>query len=207
MRSDYDQIKSEFLSIVPVLENIALRINDNLTEIFKGVQHVDRIRCRVKDSVSLLKKTLNKNSAGDFKYQIPLKEIQDLIGARVVVYYRTDVEQAKKIISTYYQFVEGNYVVPDDVSKFGYEGFHYVCIIPSAIFSDHKSNLLVPDFFELQIKTLYQHAWSQANHGLGYKPGSNLSDEEQRKLAFIAAQSWGADTILTSMVAANQHKQ
>jgi ppGpp synthetase/RelA/SpoT-type nucleotidyltranferase len=62
------------------------------------------------------------------------------------------------------------------------------------------TELLIPDFFELQIKTLYQHAWSQAEHGLGYKPETPLSNEEQRKLAFIAAQSWGADTILAELV-------
>lgn len=84
--------------------------------------------------------------------------------------------------------------------KFGYEGLHFVCFIPNTIYSDHKCNPLIPDFFELQIKTLYQHAWSQAEHGLGYKPETPLSNEEQRKLAFIAAQSWGADTILAELV-------
>lgn len=90
-------------------------------------------------------------------------------------------------------------IVPDDATKFGYEGFHIICFIPNTI-SSSKENPLVNDFFELQIKTLYQHAWSQAEHGLGYKPGTVLSSDQKRNFAFIAAQSWGADKALTELV-------
>jgi putative GTP pyrophosphokinase len=181
------------------LKDIASKIETQLLEIFAGTEHIDRIGCRIKAEKSFLDKTL-KQENGVFKYQTPLKEIQDLIGARVIVYYKTDVETVVQIIKRFFNTVEKNKVVPDDVMKFGYEGLHFVCFIPNTIYSDHKSNPLIPDFFELQIKTLYQHAWSQAEHGLGYKPETPLSDEEQRKLAFIAAQSWGADTILAELV-------
>ena len=133
--------------------------------------------------------------------KVPIKEIQDLIGARIVIYYKNDVENVIGLIKKHFNSVEETRFVPDDVKKFGYEGVHFVCLIPNTVFSDHKKNPLVPDFFELQVKTLYQHAWSQAEHGLGYKPGIELSFEDERRLAFIAAQSWGADSILEQMVA------
>jgi len=56
-----------------------------------------------------------------------------------------------------------------------------------------------PEFFELQIKTLFQHAWSEADHDLGYKSDRELSREEKRQVAFTAAQSWGADKIFCSL--------
>ncbi|WP_244619298.1 hypothetical protein [Rhizobium sp. 18055] len=53
---------------------------------------------------------------------------------------------------------------------------------------------LVPNFFEIQVKTLFQHAWSEANHDLGYKPESDrLTSDQNRLLAFASAQAWGAD--------------
>ena len=195
MRSDYSQIQADIQSINDTLEIIAKKIEENLIDYFKDTHHIDRISCRVKTEESFLGKAL-KEENGVLKYLQPLKEIQDMIGARIVIYYKSDLEAVKKIIEQFFYSVEETKYVPDDVTKFGYEGFHYICFIPSPIFSAHKTNPLIPDFFELQIKTLYQHAWSQANHGLGYKPGSVMTYEEERKLAFLAAQSWGADQIL-----------
>jgi putative GTP pyrophosphokinase len=58
----------------------------------------------------------------------------------------------------------------------------------------------VPKVLELQIKTLFQHAWSEANHDLGYKPDLQpLDPDDERKLAFTAAQAWGADQIFDEL--------
>ena len=199
MRNDFETIKSDFLSINATLKDIAVKIEENLTEMFSGFEHIDKIGCRIKGENSFLDKTL-KEDKGVLKYKTPLKEIQDIIGARVVVYYKSDVEKAIEQITKFYRFVEQKSIIPDDVTKFGYEGQHFICFIPSTIYASHKTNLLIPDFFELQIKTLYQHAWSQSEHGLGYKPGSKLTYDEERKLAFIAAQSWGADRMLMDLL-------
>ena len=58
-----------------------------------------------------------------------------------------------------------------------------------------KSILLAdaPGFFELQIKTLFQHAWSEANHDLGYKPETPFDTNQKRLMAYTSAQAWGAD--------------
>ncbi|MHA1279982.1 MAG: GTP pyrophosphokinase, partial [Candidatus Helarchaeota archaeon] len=52
---------------------------------------------------------------------------------------------------------------------------------------------------ELQIKTVYQHAWAAANHDLGYKSEKDLPKDQRRKIAFTAAQSWGADQIFREL--------
>jgi len=54
-------------------------------------------------------------------------------------------------------------------------------------------------FFELQIKTLFQHAWSEAEHDLGYKPTTVLSHDQKKRLAFTAAQAWGADQVFDEL--------
>ena len=57
----------------------------------------------------------------------------------------------------------------------------------------------VPEFFELQIKTLFQHAWSETHHDLGYKTRRKLTSDERRQIAFTAAQAWGADKIFDEL--------
>jgi ppGpp synthetase/RelA/SpoT-type nucleotidyltranferase len=52
------------------------------------------------------------------------------------------------------------------------------------------------------VKTLFQHAWSKADHDLGYKPGSGstpLTSHERRKLAYTSAQAWGADHLFDEL--------
>lgn len=199
MRIDTEQIRADFLAIRPQLEITAEAIEVHLKDVLKDANAIDRITCRVKGESSFVNKVTNMDSTGKPKYNVPMKEIQDFIGARIIVYYKSDVEDVAKIISNRFNFVEEHRFVPEDVSAFGYEGVHFICFIPNFIMPNEKSPLL-PDFFELQIKTLYQHAWSQSQHGLGYKPYTVLSNEEKRKLAFISAQSWGADTILDEII-------
>lgn len=203
MTSRYNEILRDYKDIVPSLETIAKNIEAELTRIVSDMNHVDRVICRCKSIESFMNKAMKTNSDGGFKYEVPIKEIQDKVGARIVVYYKSDVESIKKAVENYFQRIEQKLIVPDDVSKFGYEGFHMICKIPNTIFQ-LKNQPLVGDFFELQIKTLYQHAWSQSNHGLGYKPGVSIKDEETRLLAFIAAQSWGADKGLSELADVSQ---
>src|SRR3990170_788571 len=67
---------------------------------------------------------------------------------------------------------------------------HHIFALPCDAIPKEININLAPRFFEFQIKTLFQHAWSEANHDLGYKPESGaLTGEQKRKLAFTSAQA------------------
>jgi ppGpp synthetase/RelA/SpoT-type nucleotidyltranferase len=51
----------------------------------------------------------------------------------------------------------------------------------------------MPSTFELQIRTLFMHAWAEPQHDMGYKAAQELTREIRRELAWIAASAWGAD--------------
>lgn len=198
-RSDIAQVEAEYRAVYSELEQIAGRLEELLKKNLFGLEHVDRVTCRAKAIQSFLDKSNKTNSDGTLKYPVPSVEIQDMIGARIVVYYKTDVELVHQQVLKYFHPIEEVVKEPDDISKFGYEGFHLICFLPNLIFSAREFPL-VGNFFELQIKTLFQHAWSQAEHGLGYKPGARVISEQQRLMAFVAAQSWGADKALVEVV-------
>jgi ppGpp synthetase/RelA/SpoT-type nucleotidyltranferase len=139
---------------------------------------------------------------GVARYSDPLNQIQDQIGARVVTFYISDIPQVDAVIEKYYRLVESKTLVPDSQWAFGYFGVHYILLIPRDVIEADVVDDLVPEFFELQLKTLFQHAWSEANHDLGYKPGAApLTPDVERRLAFTAAQAWRADRMFNELCA------
>ena len=110
-----------------------------------------------------------------------------------------DVDEVAEVAQRYFHHIERQDIVPDSESEFSYFGKHYIMVLPSDIFDDQIKAKDAPAFFELQIKTLFQHAWAEANHNLGYKPDYSLSSLDKRKIAFSSAQAWGADMIFDEL--------
>ena len=174
--------------LVPLAEALVPHIQENLS----GIPRIDRIAARPK-SISRFLTKAGKEQDGVPKYEEPLYQIQDQVGARIIVFYKSDVKVVTDAINKYYKHIESRDILPENDWEFGYFGRHYILHIPSELRVISKPELM-PDFFELQIKTLFQHAWSEAEHDLGYKPGARpLSNDQLRMLAFTSAQAWGAD--------------
>jgi ppGpp synthetase/RelA/SpoT-type nucleotidyltranferase len=181
------------------LVKTAASIEQQLREYLANTPHIDRISARAQSVDRFIAKS-QKMEGDVLKYSDPLSQIQDQIGARVIVFYLSDVPVVSKIIEDYYRPVESKSLVPESEWEFGYFGMHYILLMPTDLVDSDAQESVIPEFFELQIKTLFQHAWSEANHDLGYKPGSKpLAADEKRRLAFTAAQAWGADHIFDEL--------
>lgn len=171
-----------------VAENLRHLIHGHL----EGVAEIERVVARAKSPESFAEKAKTVEH-GQPKYRDPLAQIQDQIGVRVIVLFMRSVEPVATQILTYFSAIEDTKIVPDSQSEFGYFGRHLILKLPLDAVPVEVQPDEVPAFFELQVKTLFQHAWSEANHDLGYKSRSLLSNEDQRLLAFASAQAWGAD--------------
>lgn len=193
LQNDYKERYDSFL--VPVSEKLTALIMEYLS----GIERIDRVSSRPKSIERFLEKAAVKKD-GEHKYSDPLNQIQDQLGARVIVFYLSDVEKISAIIEKYFHPIETRDYIPDSEWEFGYFGKHYILLIPTDILADFNVPNEHPKFFELQIKTLFQHAWSETNHDIGYKQLSGeLNPDQLRKLAFTSAQSWGADTIVNDL--------
>jgi ppGpp synthetase/RelA/SpoT-type nucleotidyltranferase len=173
----------------------AAQLSDLLVGYLADIPRIDRITVRAKDVKSFLTKAA-RLADGSPKYPDPLHHIQDQIGARVVVRYTSDVPVVDAAVHKYLRPIEEREIVPESPSEFSYTGKHYILLLPTEICREG----MTPPLFELQIKTLFQHAWAEANHDLGYKTTTDLTRDQRRQLAFTAAQAWGADHIFQALI-------
>jgi putative GTP pyrophosphokinase len=181
------------------LRTIARNLQGLVQGHLNGLPHIDRVTARAKDPERFAEKARRPREDGSPKYQKPLTEIQDQIGARVIVFYQHDVGVVTETIRRYFQPIEQRELVPESEWEFGYVGKHFVLPLPRDVVPEGVELAQVPRFFELQIKTLFQHAWSEAEHDLGYKARKALSSDQLRRLAYTAAQAWGADRVFEEL--------
>lgn len=180
-----------------VLLPLSSRLDSYLRDVVKSYPRLDRVSARAKAVDRFLEKAA-RQEGGKRKYTDPLNQIQDQLGARVVTFYLSDVKRISARIEEYFGSIEVQNVVPDSPREFGYEGKHYILFIPPDVRIASKDEEC-PTFFELQIKTLFQHAWGEADHDLIYKPSGTLTSDQRRRVAFTAAQAWGADRIFEEL--------
>lgn len=147
------------------------------------------VRSRTKDLDEARKKVARKG------YESHM-DINDLSGLRVI--YNFDVDRDVYIDSTLRAF-NGQLEVTrqqTDSDEFGYRSTH----LEGTVSIELAQKLGNADFsgckFEVQVSTLFQHAWSDVEHGLGYKGAMKLPAVIERKLKQLAALVEVSDQIL-----------
>ncbi len=182
-----------------MLTPLARKLQAHIRELLAQMPRIDRVSARAKSPERFIGKAMKVTSAGARKYEHPFEQIQDLVGARVIVFYKQDVKAVSEMLNRYFRRIESKDLVPDSVDQFGYVGRHFIMAIPEDVVDDDADRAKTPEFFELQVKTLFQHAWSEAEHDLAYKPSEAPSPHQRRQIAFTAAQAWGADEIFEQL--------
>jgi putative GTP pyrophosphokinase len=182
-----------------VLTPLAEQLRAFIAHCLEGQPRIDRVSARPKGIDKFVAKAA-KIVDGKAKYQEPLEEIQDQIGARIITFYLSDVARIDPLIQEWFRPIEYKDHVPESHWEFGYFGRHYILAVPTDVISSDWPKEMIPRFFELQVKTLFEHAWSEAEHDLGYKPGEDpLTPVQTRSLAYTSAQAWGADRMFEDL--------
>lgn len=145
---------------------------------------ISNMTLRIKSEEALKNKIISKS-----KYD-HLSEITDVLGCRIITLFEPDVERIFEALKETFDIVE----VVDKRKKhrvnhieFGYTSLHVV-----AQFTESRCELIEYKKykniqFEIQIRTVLQHAWAEVEHGLGYKSFYEPPMEIKRKLNRLAA--------------------
>lgn len=144
-----------------------------------------QLESRTKSVDSLADKISRKGS----KYADPLKEVTDLVGLRVIVYYPDDVATVGAMLEREFA-PDWEHSWRQDPGErpdtFGYRSDHYVVRLT-------QQRRLLPEWrrfadtcAEIQVRTVMQHAWAAVDHKIRYK-GPDLPSELQRRLYRLSA--------------------
>lgn len=187
-----DTLAARYQQRLPLLAELRTTLETNARAALAGVRHIDRISFRTKSLDSFIGKCLPEGKP--LRYTDPLRDVEDQVAGRVIVLFEHDLEVVQDELESYFNLVQAERKRPERASEFGYESDHLVITIAE----HHKPadwDTLddMPVTFELQIRTLFMHAWAEPQHDLGYKPGRPLTHDDQRKLAWGASSAWGAD--------------
>ena len=174
MVTSANAILKEYKEKLPLFHDQERILKQELTDAFeKAGLHVAVVESRVKTYESLEGKLRLKGS----KYHT-LSDITDILGVRVITYYVDDVDRVASLVERLFTVDWENSVDKRkllEIDTFGYQSLHYICSVPD-----------FPYRFEIQMRTLLQHAWSNMNHDTGYKSGVEIPRYYLRSMSRMA---------------------
>jgi putative GTP pyrophosphokinase len=140
---------------------------------------VHSVTLRLKSRASLAQKLARPDRS-----YASLWSVTDLIGLRVIVYFEDAVDAIGKLLEEHLpiDFAHSIDKRRRDSGTFGYRSLHYVCRIGAT----EGSGLPAEASFEVQVRTVLEHAWAEIEHDLGYKSGAAVPATVQRRLHRLA---------------------
>ena len=180
-----EELLAQYRSLLPVFTEMAELIPESLQKFFSeaGII-VAAVEHRVKTEGSLAGKLKLKGA----KYR-DIYDITDIVGLRVITFYIDDVEKVASVLERLFEIDWENSVdkrKAHEIDSFGYLSLHYICRIPESSYKDPEHPELNRIRFEVQMRTVLQHAWANMNHDTGYKSGVEIPREYLRNLSRLA---------------------
>lgn len=177
---------SEYRSRQPIYHALSTRLQQLMSDIIRN-NNIDFhiVETRAKTVSSFSEKIQRKGK----KYTDPINEINDLCGCRVILYYIDDIEKVKSLLSREFSILEvetSHQPSELDADRFGYLSLHLIATI-----GENRENLdewktFKGLKFEVQIRTVIQHAWSAVSHAMQYKQEMSVPSQLRRRLHRIA---------------------
>ena len=179
------ELMGQYKTLLPVYRQMAAVIPEKLKAFFDeaGII-VAAIEHRVKTESSLAGKLNLKGG----KYR-DIYDITDLVGLRVITFYIDDVDKVAAILERYFEIDWDNSIdkrKAHEIDSFGYLSLHYICRLPESFYSDQAHPELNRIRFEVQMRTVLQHAWANMNHDTGYKSGVEIPRVYMRDMSRLA---------------------
>lgn len=159
----YDQLKIDInrisISTIKELENDIKNYLDKCGLFYK-------VFVRIKTANSIIEKLENRKKKNRQNYKL-----QDLVGVRIVLYFKNDIQLCEKLIQQHFQVLNTSRD-SEDPEKFRAQRINYVCRLPENIkinFEEKIWEYPIDTSFEIQIRTIFSEGWHEIEHDFRYK--------------------------------------
>nr|WP_321484992.1 RelA/SpoT domain-containing protein [uncultured Draconibacterium sp.] len=185
-----NKLVEEFKTNRKLYEAFCKRVENLIRELIMGLDIKPfSIESRTKSLESFEGKIRNKD-----KYS-SLDEITDLAGVRIITYLESDVDKIADLIGSEFFVDPRNSVDKRNVesNEFGYRSLHVVASLDRKREKLREYNRFKGLKFEVQIRSILQHAWAEIEHDIGYKGKFTLPKSTKRSFNRLAALLETAD--------------
>ncbi|UKA76457.1 GTP pyrophosphokinase [Arthrobacter sp. FW306-07-I] len=177
---------SNYRNVIHELDGLGQR----LVDLIKHSLTVSGIRFhtvtfRVKDEDSANRKiSLNQQRYTGYE------SLTDVLGLRVICYFADEVDKVGEVIEREFSVDPEHSVdkrAAHDPTAFGYMSLHYIASITAARSEMSEYSMFKDTVFEIQIRSILQHAWAEIEHDLGYKVAEGIPNKHKRSFAMLAS--------------------
>ena len=173
-----------------VYEDLSKTVSVALDSLLRdsGIEFVS-ITARLKEKASCVDKLKRKTYTS-------VSEMTDLAGLRVITYLQSDVDRVGALLEKEFEVVANLSVDKDaalGVDRVGYRSKHFVCLLGKRRLGLKENKRFKSLKFEVQVRTVLQHAWAEIEHDRNYKFGGVLPVELRRRLNLVAGMLELAD--------------
>ena len=195
------ELKQQYNAYLPVVEAVIEDLRAIVEQGLDRGQLRGTVKCRVKSFDSLYEKLLRKlrGASADAGGHI---EITDLLGLRIVSPFLSDAARVESFVEDTFEVIEKERKgLRENSGTFGYSSTHYLCGVPQEVLDEVWATRDLPqrpesDRFEVQVRTILQDAWAEAEHELIYKSEETpLNEPARRKLSALNASLTLADIV------------
>ena len=180
-----------FFQRKPMYDRLSENVRNDLEKILKEEKlNYHQVTTRVKEFPNFFEKVRRK------KYTEPFDQTEDFCGVRVIIHFANDIPRADEIIRKHFDVIRFEDNVEDvEIHYFGYRSSHFIVKIKSGWLEHPNFGGLQDLKFEIQLRTLCMHSWSEASHKLDYKNEDFIPKQLRRKLFIASAFLEQADSI------------
>ena len=137
-----------------------------------------------------------KRKASMPKYKDPRSEIFDMAGIRVITYTDSDAKEIHEIVKSTFDIQPEHSIDKANelgIDRVGYRGIHYIANLGKDRLKLPENQIFKGFVFEIQIRSILQHAWAEFEHDRNYKFAGILPKELGRRLSLLAANLESTD--------------